>query len=36
MGIEYFEKYAIDPLGRTAHLVRQEKRRGFSNGSGKQ
>jgi len=36
MGVESFEKYSIDPLGRTAHLVRQEKRRGFSNGSGKQ
>lgn len=36
MGIESFEKYSIDPLGRTAHLVKQEKRRGFSNGSGKQ
>jgi len=36
MGIESFEKYSIDPLGRTAHLVKQEKRRGFSDGSGKQ
>ncbi|MBN1192259.1 MAG: type II CRISPR RNA-guided endonuclease Cas9 [Coriobacteriia bacterium] len=31
-----FEKYTIDPLGRSVYLVRQEKRCGFSDGRDKQ
>jgi CRISPR-associated endonuclease Csn1 len=35
-GIVAFEKYTIDPLGRSVHRVRREKRRGFSDGGDKQ
>jgi len=35
-GIVAFEKYTIDPLGRSIHRVRQEKRRGFPDGGDKQ
>jgi CRISPR-associated endonuclease Csn1 len=31
-----FEKYQVDLLGRSTHLVKREKRRGFSNGGDKQ
>lgn len=35
-GVTAFEKYEMDPLGRAVHRVKQEKRRGFSNGGDKQ
>lgn len=36
LNVASFEKYDVDILGRSAHLIRREKRSGFSNGGDKQ
>jgi CRISPR-associated endonuclease Csn1 len=36
LGIAAFEKYAVDPLGQSVHLVKREKRRGFSHSGDQQ